>query len=99
MNPAAGKEARPLLPLAQGCDPSPPEPSSQARGGQIQSQLPFPLSSPPPLPPSKRLVASWAGGPPVDSIAWLRKPHITEVPPLNRTAGSTELKVKEAAFV
>ena len=97
-NPAVGKEARPLLQLAQGCDPSPPEPSSQARGGQVQSPLPFPQSSLQP-PPSKRLGASWAGGPPVDSIAWLPKPHITDVPPLNGTAGSTELKVKAAAFV
>ena len=88
-NPAVGKEARPLLQLAQGCDPSPPEPSSQARGGQVP--LPFPSSSPPP-PPSKRLGALWAGGPPLDSIAWLRKP-------MNGTVGSTELKVKEAASV
>ena len=35
----------------------------------------------------------------MDSIAWLPKPHITDVPPLNGTAGSTELKVKAAAFV
>ena len=86
-----------MPPLSQGGDPAPPEPSSQARGGQAQSPLLAGQPSSPPPPPSKRLGASWAGGPPLDSVMWQQKPHVTDLPLVKWTAGSTELKAKEAA--
>ena len=76
--PHLGSGKDPACPRVLLCTAGPaPEPSSQARGGQIHPPLLPPPSSPPP-PPSKRLGASWPAGSPSRGC----ESPITDVPPV-----------------